>query len=92
MTIRYAADLVPEIANDIVNIDRAMRWGFGWQQGPFELVDRIGAARLIDRYQQDATPVPKMLRVLDDMGETHLYRSDGREFLTWQGLWETVSD
>ena len=41
-TLLYAADLVPEIADDIVNIDRAMRWGFNWQRGPFELLDLIG--------------------------------------------------
>ena len=40
--LRYAADLVPEISDDVVNIDRAMRWGFNWAQGPFELLDTIG--------------------------------------------------
>jgi len=43
-TLAYAADLVPDIADDIVNVDRAMRWGFGWAQGPFEMLDRIGGA------------------------------------------------
>ena len=46
-TLIYAADLVPEIAGDIVNVDRAMRWGFAWRHGPFELIDRIGPAKLI---------------------------------------------
>src|SRR5690606_21026107 len=41
-TLLYAADLVPEISDDIVNVDRAMRWGFNWRQGPFEMLDSLG--------------------------------------------------
>ena len=38
----YSAQLIGEIADEIVSIDRAMKWGFGWQQGPFEIWDAIG--------------------------------------------------
>ena len=38
----YAAELLGDIANDIVEIDRAMKWGFGWSVGPFELWDALG--------------------------------------------------
>ena len=89
-TLRYAADLVPEISSDIVNIDRAMRWGFGWQQGPFELIDQIGAHKLTELLKADSLPLPRMLQILEDTGEHSFYRSNGREFLTTQGLWETV--
>jgi 3-hydroxyacyl-CoA dehydrogenase len=41
-TLLYAAKVAPEIAQDIDDIDRAMRWGFGWDLGPFELWDAIG--------------------------------------------------
>ncbi|MCH7679767.1 3-hydroxyacyl-CoA dehydrogenase, partial [candidate division KSB1 bacterium] len=41
-TLIYTANRVPEIAEDIVNIDNAMKWGFGWQLGPFETWDAIG--------------------------------------------------
>ncbi len=40
-TLRYAAGLVPEIADDIVNVDNAIRWGFNWIHGPFEMLDAI---------------------------------------------------
>ena len=43
-TLSYAASLVPEIADDIVAIDAAMREGFNWKYGPFELLDQIGVA------------------------------------------------
>ena len=40
--LRYAAEVAPEIAHSIDDIDRAMRWGYGWPLGPFELADAIG--------------------------------------------------
>src|SRR5262249_18345382 len=36
-TLRYAAAHIPEIADTVVEVDRAMRWGFGWEMGPFEV-------------------------------------------------------
>src|SRR5262249_22198394 len=41
-TLVYAARVLPEISDDIVNVDRAMRWGFQWELGPFELWDALG--------------------------------------------------
>lgn len=40
--LRYTAEVTPEIAHSLDDVDRAMRWGFGWPQGPFELWDAIG--------------------------------------------------
>ena len=91
-TLCYAADLVPEIADDIVNIDRAMRWGFAWQRGPFELIDEIGAHTLIDLVNEHEMSMPAMLQVMIDAGETSFYRNDGREFLTINGDWAEVPE
>jgi 3-hydroxyacyl-CoA dehydrogenase len=91
-TLCYAADLVPEIADDIVNIDRAMRWGFAWQRGPFELIDEIGAHTLIDLVNEHEMSMPAMLQVMIDAGETSFYRNDGREFLTMKGHWAEVPE
>jgi 3-hydroxyacyl-CoA dehydrogenase len=41
-TLRYTARVTPEIAYSIDDVDRAMRWGFGWERGPFEIMDVIG--------------------------------------------------
>ena len=89
-TLAYSADLVPEIANDIVNVDRAMRWGFAWQKGPFELIDELGADTLIRHLDSIDHPIPAMLKVLKESGETTFYRANGTEFLTTQGNWQSV--
>ena len=47
-TCLYAARRVPEIADRIVDVDRAMRWGFAWELGPFEMWDAIGVERMAD--------------------------------------------
>jgi len=76
-TLLYAADLVPEIADDPVNIDRAMRWGFNWQRGPFELLDHIDPARVIARLEAAGRRLPRMLSVLKDSGAATFYRDGG---------------
>ena len=91
-TLCYTADLVPDIADDIVNVDRAMRWGFAWQCGPFELIDKLGAQTLINLVNKHHLSMPKMLQVLIDSGESTFYRNQGTEYLTTSGIWEIVPD
>ena len=65
-TMRYAASCVPEISDDIAAVDDAMRWGFGWELGPFELWDAIGVADAAARMEADGHDVPALVRrVLD---------------------------
>ncbi len=89
-TLLYAADLVPEIADDIVNIDRAMRWGFNWQRGPFELLDRIGPSRMIEALAAENRPLPHMLSVLQQAGATSFYQDEGDAFLGVDGSYHAV--
>ena len=84
-TLRYAADLIPEIADDVVNIDRAIRWGFNWVKGPFEMLDHLGPARVITKIESEGGDVPAMLAVLRDAGADTFYRNDGAEFLGADG-------
>jgi 3-hydroxyacyl-CoA dehydrogenase len=89
-TLRYAAGLVPEIADDIVNIDNAIRWGFNWAQGPFELLDTIGNDRVIAKIRAEGSELPAMLQVLVDSDSSTFYRagSEGaREYLGRDGTW-----
>jgi 3-hydroxyacyl-CoA dehydrogenase len=89
-TLGYAADLVPEISDTVVGVDRAMRWGFNWQQGPFELLDALGPARVIARLEAEGRPLPRMLAVLRDAGADSFYRNGGSECLGPDGAWHTV--
>ena len=89
-TLLYAAGLVPEIADDIVNVDRAMRWGFNWQKGPFELMDAIGPARMAEMTALQNKPLPKMLDVLKEAGASSFYRDDGASYLGLDGSYHPV--
>ena len=57
----YAASLVPEIVDDIASVDEAMRLGYAWGQGPFELIDRLGAGWLAEAMMADGRVVPPLL-------------------------------
>jgi 3-hydroxyacyl-CoA dehydrogenase len=62
LTLAYSAALVPEISDDIVGVDEAMRLGYAWKWGPFELLDKIGAdaaAALLEKYK---IPLPPLLQ------------------------------
>ena len=50
-TLAYTSRRIPEIADDIVNIDRGLRWGFGWDLGPFEIWDAIGVEKGLERME-----------------------------------------
>ena len=52
----YAARVAPEIASSIDDVDRAMRWGFGWELGPFEVFDAIGIRTVVDTMQEADCP------------------------------------
>ena len=92
-TLRYAAGLVPEIADDIVNIDNAIRWGFNWVLGPFEMLDLIGNDKVITKIRTEGAELPAMLRVLADSGSSTFYRGGAnapREYLGREGNWHRV--
>lgn len=86
-TLRYAAGLVPEIADDIVNIDNAIRWGFNWVKGPFEMLDHLGPQRVIDKIRAEGGELPHMLAVLDASDSDTFYRDGG--FLGHDGTWNS---
>jgi len=60
-TLSYAAGLVPEVGEDPVAIDDAMKLGYNWIKGPFELIDEIGVDYFIGRLQADRLPLPPLL-------------------------------
>ena len=60
--VAYAAENGPEMASGVDRIDRAMRWGFNWEAGPFEVADMIGADRLEAQLRKRARSVPRLLK------------------------------
>jgi 3-hydroxyacyl-CoA dehydrogenase len=60
-TLAYAARLVPEIADDIVAVDQAMRLGYNWSRGPFELIDQLDSGWFAERLAADGLEVPALL-------------------------------
>ncbi len=61
-TLLYAVNRIPEISDDVAAIDRAMRWGFGWELGPFEMLDAIGVDAFAARAEAGGVAVPAALR------------------------------
>ena len=62
-TLSYAAQLVPEISDDIIGIDDAMRLGYNWKFGPFELIDQLGSSWFAERLKADGMEMPKLLEI-----------------------------
>jgi|GEM_PF-4078355 len=87
-TLSYSSSLVPAISNDIVNVDRAMRWGFAWAQGPFEMLDAIGPAQFAKKYAANGGTVNGMLKVLLDSGKDSFYSGDN--YLTTEGEYQKI--
>ncbi|MCL6499200.1 MAG: enoyl-CoA hydratase/isomerase family protein, partial [Firmicutes bacterium] len=73
----YAARRIPEISDDLVNVDRALRWGFGWEMGPFETWDALGVREVAQRLEADGVDLPPLVRDVLDSGGTFYRRSDG---------------
>jgi 3-hydroxyacyl-CoA dehydrogenase len=68
-TLSYAASLVPAIADDVASVDEAMRTGYGWGRGPFELLDELGPAWFAARLAAEGRPVPPLLETVAGQGE-----------------------
>jgi len=63
-TLLYAARIWQDVAHDIDDVDRAMRWGFGWDLGPFEIIDAIGIRELVSALGADRPGAPSLPAVL----------------------------
>jgi 3-hydroxyacyl-CoA dehydrogenase len=92
----YSANRVPEISDSIVEIDRAMRLGFNWELGPFELWDAAGVEATVARMKKEGKPVAANVEKLLAAGQKSWYADDpktasGRKY--WQlatGNWQLI--
>ena len=84
-TIIYSIKRIPEIADDVVNIDNAMKWGFGWELGPFEMLDAIGVKYFIERCEKEGVKVPEVIRGIESIyrlenGKKYFYDLIGKTY------------
>ncbi|APH03769.1 3-hydroxyacyl-CoA dehydrogenase/enoyl-CoA hydratase family protein [Bacillus weihaiensis] len=85
-TLVYSAQLFGEIADDIVAIDQAMKWGFGWEMGPFELWDAIGVKKSVELIQKRGMEVPTWVTEMLAKGhETFYLNENGVRFFYHNG-------
>ncbi len=74
----YSAQMIPEISDRIVEIDRAMRWGFAFQLGPFETWDALGFRETAARMQKDGCALPRNIERMLKSGATSFYETADR--------------
>lgn len=72
-TLIYSAELNGVIADNIVEIDNALKWGFGWTQGPFEMWDAIGVTQSVERMEQEGREVPAFVKEMLSKGIESFY-------------------
>ena len=82
-TLIYSANRIPEISDDIVNIDNAMKWGFGWEKGPFESWDAIGVQKSVDRMKTEGKKVPSWILDMLESGRDTFYTTENGEQAYW---------
>ncbi len=80
-TLCYTADRIPEIADTVVEVDRAMRWGFNWELGPFEVWDAIGVEKSVAKLKEEGRRVPGNVQSMLDAGMKSFYqKKSGKQF------------
>jgi 3-hydroxyacyl-CoA dehydrogenase len=75
----YAARRIPEVAEDICNLDNAVKWGFNYEAGPFEFWDAIGVEESVSRMEKEGKEIPPLVQTLLSRGKTSFYqKKEGR--------------
>jgi 3-hydroxyacyl-CoA dehydrogenase len=94
-TFHYAASRIPEISDDIVAVDNAMKWGFNWECGVFELFDSIGVERVAGLWKKENRALPLLVEKLLSAGKKTFYeKKDGtiRYFDLASGDYQVLED
>ncbi len=87
----YTAGLVPEIADTIFDVDEAMKDGYGWTKGPFEIIDEIDATWLVEKLDAEKIEVPALLKLAADKGGFYRLENNARQYLTSDGTYTDVT-
>ncbi len=80
----YTLTLASQLAHDLVAIDRAMEWGYGWEAGPFQVMDALGLDWLRQEFKAAGLDVPQLL----ELAQGSFYKNG--EYLTFDGTYEPI--
>ncbi|WP_337169735.1 3-hydroxyacyl-CoA dehydrogenase NAD-binding domain-containing protein [Gemmatimonas aurantiaca] len=83
-TAHYTLTLASQLAHDLVAIDRAMEWGYGWEAGPFQIMDALGLDWLREEFRAHGLDMPALL----EQAQGAFYKNG--EYLTFEGTYEPV--
>jgi len=72
----YAARRLPKISDNVVDVDRALRWGFAWELGPFEIMDAIGVKAFAAQVQKEGRALPPVIEKVLASGRKWFYESE----------------
>ncbi|MGI8747691.1 MAG: 3-hydroxyacyl-CoA dehydrogenase family protein, partial [Deinococcus sp.] len=71
----YAAKMAGHVSERLADIDNALKWGFGWEQGPFETMDTLGVQTVIANLEGEGRTLPPLLGAMKDSGRASFYRA-----------------
>lgn len=74
-TLVYTANRIPEIADDILQVDNALKWGFNWEMGIFETWDAIGVEKSVKKMESEGRAIPALVKQLLDAGKKSFYET-----------------
>ena len=77
----YAANRIPEIADTIIEIDKAMQWGFNFEMGSFETWDAIGLKHSVAKMEKDGFAIPAKVKQMLESGHTSFYKTQNGDVL-----------
>ncbi|MFT3928407.1 MAG: 3-hydroxyacyl-CoA dehydrogenase/enoyl-CoA hydratase family protein [Myxococcales bacterium] len=76
-SLAYSARRIGEICDSVVAVDDAMKWGYNWELGPFEVWDALGFAETTDRMLKEGVALPDSIKKMREKGAKGFYREDG---------------
>ena len=85
-TLAYASKRIPEIADSLADIDNAMKWGFGWEMGPFETWDALGVKETTARMEGEGITVAPWVKEMLSAGHTSFYQYQNDAALVYSPL------
>ena len=89
----YSAQLLGEIADEVTAIDKAMKWGFGWEMGPFETWDAIGVGKSVQKMEDAGEEVPAWVKDMLEKGFDSFYKEEeGKQYFYHNGEYRLIEE